>query len=196
MCAQHICGPLSVTATLNQFKKWPPQKSYRPLKEFPALFDSFARKPPRPKGMLDFCNKFGPLEGNYRNAAGGPIKVKTACDRMLFHHACIHEAVLAFELKQAARAIALCNSHGLAKAGVRLERNSDGAISVTVVPEDLIQAMWLQFALHITSGTHLLQCEHCGTPFVVGTRPEDGIRPSIARTHARWRHLKNVMNRL
>jgi hypothetical protein len=142
---------------------------YRPLNEFPALFDIFSRKPRTPKGMLDFCNKFGLLEGHYRNVTGKLINVATACNPMLYHHSLMHEAVLAFELKQVDKAITLCNSYSLAKGAIRLHRNSNGAISIALLPENLIQAMWIQLALHIASGTRLLQCEHCSTPFIVGT---------------------------
>ena len=145
---------------------------YRPLSEFPALFDIFARKPPTAKGMLSFCNQFGAL-GSVIDSSPPlvrPAKTGELIDRSLELHAQMRSAVLFYELDRVPVAVARCNSCGLAKAGIHLREVSGGAIGIALVPGSLIQGLWIQFALHIASGNHLFRCEHCGTPFVVGTR--------------------------
>ena len=37
--------------------------AYRPLDEFPTLYNVFAKTPQTPKGVLDFVQKFGRLTG-------------------------------------------------------------------------------------------------------------------------------------
>jgi hypothetical protein len=143
---------------------------YRPLSKSPVLFDIFARKPSTPKGMLKFCNEFG-LLGSEAFAQPPVSRKRPTMERQglgLESHARLRQAVLSFEHDNISAVIGLYNWDGLAKASIRLQQKSDGTIGIALVPGSLIQAMWLQFALHVSSGIGLIRCERCSNPFVVG----------------------------
>jgi hypothetical protein len=147
-------------------------ESYRPLDGFPFLFSMFADADSTPKGMLAFTNGFGVLgdmEQGPPPAFGRHIHGQML-EELLQHHSMVRRALKAFEQNDPRELIKCINLRRFAGAtAIRLQQVAHGGMGVAFVPQSLIQAIWLQFALHASSGAQLMRCERCGTPFTVGT---------------------------
>lgn len=142
-------------------------ESYRPLED-PALFAKFAKGTPHSSdGILKFCNEFGlPGLGHPEvHRRGKPTHEAIALDDLLMRHAGMRRALYLFEKGDYSKL-----SKGVSGLFVQAELRSDpnGQLRLVFVPPDLLQAMWLQFAQHVCSGTHLFMCQRCNKPFVVG----------------------------
>jgi hypothetical protein len=154
-------SPFAIAAKSQRFE------IYRPLK-VSALFDVFAKTQPTAEGMLRFANVYGLIGTTSRPS--GRSRSEARLDELLAHHAAMREAVESFEKRDVDELLKRCNESGYANAAIRLQLDDGGAIRVALVPGSLIQAMWLQLALHASSGAELLRCERCNAPFVVGPR--------------------------
>jgi hypothetical protein len=141
---------------------------YRPL-EVPALFVRFARDTPAsPKGVLGFCNQFG-IPGGARPDEGQRDLIHYASvDVLLQQQATMRRAFNVFEKGDSKALMTAFNSAGGASS-IELRQAQDGRLYWCPIPHDLIQAMWLQFAMYASSGTKLFRCQHCNEPFIVGT---------------------------
>lgn len=53
--------------------------------------------------------------------------------------------------------------------GLQVIRDSSGRLTLALNLPDLLHGLWYLFALHACNGTQLRQCEHCGTPYMIGT---------------------------
>jgi hypothetical protein len=143
---------------------------YRPF-DLPALFVRFARDTPASaKGILGFCNLFG-IPGGPRSDEGqrGIIRY-AAVDVLLHEQAMMRRAFSLFEKGDSKALMAAFNStDGALSARIELHQDEEGRLYWCPVPSDLIQAMWLQFAMYASSGTKLFRCQNCNEPFIVGT---------------------------
>jgi len=138
---------------------------YRPV-EFPVLFQTFADTPADVGGALNFVNKFGAL--------GGLGNIRQGNEQ--FHSFIEFQSSLrqAIDLAQAADWAGLIecynkNQFGRGRLNSQLCHQPFGKVALVFVPTNLIQFLWLQFALHVGSDAKLLRCERCGAPFRVGT---------------------------
>jgi hypothetical protein len=149
---------------------------YKPF-NVPALFVRFAKDTPASaNGMLQFCNQFGIPEGippeAYPRDAIEPRDVThyVAVDVLLRHQALMRRALNLFEKNDPKALMAAFNAiEGASSARIELRQAEDGHLYWCQVPPDLIRAMWLQFAMHASSGTKLFRCQRCNEPFIVGT---------------------------
>jgi hypothetical protein len=143
-------------------------EKYRPM-SFPVLFQDFIDIPPEGQGALDFSNKFGTLGG-----AVGRYNISESLYLFLLRQEHLRQAI---KLSESADWPALVDLFNTDKYGTftrgfltpRLRHQPRGKVVLVFEPTNLIQFLWLQFALHLGSGAKLLRCERCGSPFTVGT---------------------------
>ena len=138
---------------------------YRP-NELPVLFQIFADAAATEEGALDFVNKFGAIGGireiRQRNEEVQTFLESHAQLRQAIHAADTHDWTILVELYNT-------NTFGRGQLISRLRHQRGGTVALVFVPTNLIQFLWLQFALHVSSDAKLLRCERCGVPFRVGT---------------------------
>jgi hypothetical protein len=128
----------------------------QPLKN--VLFEVFAKWPSTPEGMVSFCNSYGRLTSD------GVEQV----DWLLHEQKYLRICLMLFKSGDPTELMKRLHASPIAGCKLTLRRTDDG-LKPVLVPETLIQAIWLQFALHAASNTKLLSCERCGKPFEVGT---------------------------
>jgi hypothetical protein len=145
-------------------------EQYDPLKISGGLFRTLADTPGTPTGMLAFSNKFGLLTMTF---AGKPKSVKMGVDELLWERALLCHAVELFEQGKQTELVRYfnqsCDKRGWGRARHELRLEPDGRIVRVLVPDNLIHALWLQFATHIESDAKLVRCLQCGEWFRVGT---------------------------
>jgi hypothetical protein len=149
---------------------------YRPLDMTPTLYAIFADTEASVEGAIDFCNRYGLLTQQQKQ--GGTIW-QTLND-FLFQHAAMERAVALFERGSAADSALLIKLINLAAKGdqrmippmalfaPQLGIDADDKVTLSLVPQHLLSAMWLQLALHVAGDCKLVRCEKCQVPFVVG----------------------------
>lgn len=143
---------------------------YRPF-DIPALFVRFAKDAPAsPGGMLEFCNQFGiPAGASPDPDLQGGIPY-AAIEVLLRQQAAMRRAFNLFEKGDSKALIAEFNATETASfARIELRQTEDGRLYWCPIPPDLVRAMWLQFAMHASSGAKLFRCQRCNEPFAVGT---------------------------
>lgn len=143
---------------------------YRPF-DIPVLFVRFAKDTPSsPVGMLGFCNQFGiPAGGRPDSDLRGGIQY-AAIDMLLQHQTVMRRAFNLFEKGDVKALLAAFNAAESASvARIELRQTEGGQLYWCPIPPDLIRAMWLQFAMHASSGAKLFRCQRCNEPFAVGT---------------------------
>jgi hypothetical protein len=138
---------------------------YRPT-AFPVLFQTFIDTPTNNQGALDFSEKFGGL--GFRGEGTTSLELFFERQEHLRQASELAESsnwttlVDRFNTDEYGR-----SSRGFLKP--QLRHQPRGKVVLVFVPTNLIQFLWLQFALHLGSGAKLLRCERCGSPFTVGT---------------------------
>ena len=158
----------SLTSASERFEQ------YDPL-SVSALFARFAETPATPAGINDFCNHFGLLGGNRPDLVTSawrqesPKSEAVSLDEILHHQARLRLALRRFESGDYSKLSEYWYSNITALLRVELQIDEQGKLAWTMSPQDLIRALWLQFAQHVSSGTQLLRCERCNAPFIVGT---------------------------
>jgi predicted RNA-binding Zn-ribbon protein involved in translation (DUF1610 family) len=143
---------------------------YSPFEHFPALFASFADTPASAEGMRRFSDNFGlPCSSTDGNAIGEML------DQILMQQTAMRRALALFEkgdapgLVRELRAGQRSSTRSSGQARLELRLDAQGKLATAIVPSSLIQAMWIQFMLHVASDAQLFRCEQCGNPFAVGT---------------------------
>jgi hypothetical protein len=131
---------------------------YVPLEN--VLFKIFATWEATPGGMVRFCDAYGSL----RNAGGDWI---IEIDWMLKEQETLRHTLRLLDSGDPTELVERLE-RGRAGGALRLWQAKDGSLSPYLVPGSLVQAMWLQLALHAASAAKLLSCERCGSPFRVG----------------------------
>jgi hypothetical protein len=137
---------------------------YNPIR-ISGLFRIFADAPATAEGMRDFAGEFG-LPWDADDGSGNVVAADVG--PLLAHRAALRAAL---DRLDAGNATALADSFSRYWGRVRLALRPapEGTVELVLRPLNLIQAMWLQLGLHAASRAKLLRCEHCGTPFRVGT---------------------------
>lgn len=144
---------------------------YRPLNEHPAIFMEMEDVSLNPEGVKSFLDRFGPL-----------FKILPAPhDPRIWYPEIqsLKRAVQAWEAGQKAgslrnwvKAFNRRDGWRQARSSAKVQLvNTDDPLcpNLEIVPDNLISAIWLQFAQHVSSSTGLQQCNWCSTWFVFGT---------------------------
>jgi hypothetical protein len=142
---------------------------YRPLKT--VLFKTFATWEATPEGMVRFCDCYGHLLGPQEGLRIVPVQWMLDQQKTLSITLKLLESDDPAELIKRLHSWAAESTLGPRRAECTLElrRADDGSLVPVLIPASLIQAIWLQLALHAASGAKLLSCDRCGKPFQVGT---------------------------
>jgi hypothetical protein len=126
---------------------------YEPLDKFPLLFTRFASIPKNTQGVLEFINKFGPLTKDGLDPKRGE-NVEYLLD--------------------ASRAMEIIMNASPKFVGFNLGRLTarfevvDGDVRLKLDALELLNALWLQCAQHLSIGANLRRCQQCNTWFEVG----------------------------
>ena len=146
-------------------------QDYRPLEDYPTLFRIFIKKCRSESGVIDFVNKFGPLNTNPGNLI--TTRVLGLPGFMGAGRDSIGEVIR--QAKSMAKLVSGYKSDIPQIPLTSLEAFlATGPIRLKLSPSRLIDALWLQMAQSITSGRDVQQCVHCGELFEVG--PGSGRR--------------------
>ena len=137
---------------------------YRPLDECPGMFMEFARCEQTPESAKAFADKYGLLVS--------PNKPMP----LIEFDSWITVMVSALELWEAglktqdlSGLIFGFNARADMQAHVRFNRSwDDSHPALYIVPNNLLAAMWLQFAQAVSTQTDLRRCLHCPTWFTYG----------------------------
>jgi hypothetical protein len=158
-----------------------PDKRYQPLEDFTALFRTFADTISTEKGILEFANKYGLLNGrlipppNFREDGVTANFVLDAIASGIPPEGGQHDFLqtaawmLQFPINKRLREetnVTLVYSH------------EEGRQRMYILPKNLIGAMWLQFAQAVDGNTTFRRCAHCGTWFEIS--PNSGFRTNRA----------------
>ena len=138
---------------------------YRPLEDFPGLFIEFAALEPSPKGVVEFCSKYGhPESDKYWDETPEGRRVDRIC----------------FEIEQMKTAVDLWISGDVSGlAGFLLVREPQASIkfraipgekwpSLIIQPNSLLDGMWLQFMQAASEHRKFQKCAACPTWFAYG----------------------------
>ena len=137
---------------------------YNPLDAHSALFREFVEIPCNAEGVQRFADRYGFL----LQESASKVSSWYSEIRQLRTAVSLWERSRSGEgMVQVARAFNRHEFHGLSAA---LERpwNSD-RVSLSIIPADLLSAIWLQFGQAVSSNTQLQRCLWCGTWFAYGT---------------------------
>ena len=145
----------------------------QPLETNPGLFVDFAETALNPEGVKAFADKNGQIHSpvgpdmfwswyreikRMRNAVRAWEKGKK--------EGSLRQWVSNFNR----RYTEFLEKKGRSNASIRLQNTDDPLRPyLHVVPNDLLSAMWLQFAQQVSSATGLRRCKWCSTWFVYGT---------------------------
>lgn len=156
-------------------------ETYKPT-EFPVLFQTFADTD---SGDIDaivrFTDRFGVIGGGARydlrfRPPGTPLALpggymfNTTEDEFRRHQNTMREALTAWENDNWSEVIRLFNEVEFGRGHIRPRLgNHKLGVELLFVPTNLIEFMWLQFALFMASQAKLFRCERCNTPFLVGS---------------------------
>lgn len=143
-----------------------------PLK-IETLFAIFAKTPATPDGIKTFCDNYGLLGGGRPDIApprGTPTSEGAVVSPLLHEHRRFRRAFDLFEKGDNSALTKRWNSmDGAPLIRTELRVGLEGRLQMVLVPPALLQALWLQFALHACSAAKLFRCERCNDLFVVGS---------------------------
>jgi hypothetical protein len=174
---------------------WPNARQYEPLREFTGLFRTFAETEPTREGILGFANRFGPLG----LCIIPPSMIHQTVD--IFDPQVQDEPLEGWEdqlrsmklavwwwdlLQQGAldrlpeadrRGVPETINVGLRKwVSPQFRPDPDkGGMSLEIVPQNLVGALWLQFAQAVSRQRRHRKCGTCGMWFEVS--------PGVARSN-------------
>ncbi len=135
------------------------QESYKPFERHENLFGQFASIPKTPEGVLDFVTKFGPLTRDGLKARGEDV-------------AAVLEAAKSMAgLLQATEGRQSPSQLSSRRRSIHLTLQSANPASghlLTIVPDTLLDGMWLQLAVALSGDAQLLRCIQCGAWFAAG----------------------------
>jgi hypothetical protein len=141
-----------------------------PLK-IDTMFAVFAKTPATPEGIKTFCDNFGLLGGGRADMPfrGAPKFEAALVSPILHEQARFRRAFDLFEKGDNSALVKRWNSmDGAPLIRTELHVGPEGRLQMVLVPPDLLQALWLQFALHACSDAKLFRCERCNNFFAVG----------------------------
>jgi len=135
------------------------RKSYKPLERNDNLFGQFASIPQTPEGVLDFITKFGPLTLDGLQESGDDVAAALEGARSM--------AGLLRAVGEGQSPTQLPSQHRSMRLTLRVGYPATSG-TLTVLPETLLDAIWLQLAEALSSGAQIRRCEHCKAWFAAG----------------------------
>jgi hypothetical protein len=152
--------------------------AYRPLDEFPTLYNVFAKTPQTFKGALDFVQKFGRLTGlddgdDVRKVVSNIEMILMVLEMLAGRKLPKDQQGGPFEYTASTASGTFVVSGGIplrGKLSAWLAPDpTSGAWRLKLQPPSLLDAIWLQFGQAITSDAADLRfCARCGNPFEAG----------------------------
>ena len=152
--------------------------AYRPLDEFPTLYNVFAKTPQTPKGLLDFVQKFGRLTDGHdgddvRKVLADIEMISTVLEMLRGRKLPKDKQGGPFEYTASTPSGPRIVSGGIPLRGKLTASLAPdpitGAWKLKLEPPSLLDAIWLQFGQAVTSDAADLRfCILCGTPFEAG----------------------------
>lgn len=140
-------------------------QSYRPLDEYPVLFREFADTACSPAGVKAFADKYG-----YLTDRGILSQITPWYPEIRRMGEAIYAWKQGLQRRDWSRLIRLFAEHTKGTASVKLDRVwGTDRVALYVVPESLLDALWLQFAQAVSANTQLRGCARCGAWFAYGT---------------------------
>jgi hypothetical protein len=152
---------------------------YRPL-ETRGLFQIFAKDTKASaEGMKRFSDLFGlpmgvqgipGIRAGVASHKDKPSFESVSVDILLTHQRMLRGAIDLFERGNKSELVRRWNlSDETALVRPELRVTQEGRLDLVFAPPDLMQAMWLQFALYACSEAKLFRCARCKQPFIVGS---------------------------
>jgi hypothetical protein len=131
---------------------------YEPLDKFPLLFTQFASIPKNAEGVLEFTQKFGPLtKDGLDPLIGENVEYLLDAARAM-------EMIIKGAMDPVLPRVVGFN---LGRLVARFEV-VDGAVRLKLDAQELLNALWLQCAQHLSNGANLQRCQQCHTWFEAG----------------------------
>ena len=141
---------------------------YRPLEEIDHLHVIFSKRAINNTGLLDFVQAFGPLTepglGINRNIDGDMV------NECLTHAQTMRELV-DMDLEARRRYIQRIGHDGLSWSRISVRMSIDigtGKPKLSLVPPNLLSALWLSLGQSIINESTIRECPQCGEWFHVG----------------------------
>jgi hypothetical protein len=135
------------------------QETYKPFERHENLFGQFAIIPKTPEGVLDFITKFGPLTREGLEDRGEDVA------------AVLEGAESMAGLLQTAEGRQSTSQLSSQRKSIYLTMefaNPSSGRLLTIVPDTLLDGMWLQLAEALSGDAQLLRCIQCGVWFAAG----------------------------
>ncbi len=137
---------------------------------FPALFREFADTPTRPEGVRQFANKYGRLFS--KGSSGGLLEAAFNSDNVKSWYPEIRRmkaAVIRWERSGVPAVSRILAKRKYGTSTVELIYNREaGTPELSLVPESLLDAMWIQFVEAVSRNAKLRKCGLCETWFEYG----------------------------
>jgi hypothetical protein len=133
---------------------------YKPLEAYENVFGEFASIRQSADGVLNFVEKFGPLTRNVPDGAEGEdvAAVIEAAQT-------INGLLLANERKQIP---SVSSQPHTVHLNVRILDPGSHSQPFILVPDTLLDAIWLQLSDALSGGAAIRRCEHCSLWFPAG----------------------------
>jgi hypothetical protein len=134
-------------------------ETYKPLEHNENLFGEFASISPIPRGVLNFITEFGPLTVDGLRGSGEDVAAALEEARSMAELLrAVGEGQSPAQLPSQCRPIRLSLKIGDPESGSM----------VTMVPETLLDAIWLQAAEALSGGAQIRRCLQCNAWFAAG----------------------------
>jgi hypothetical protein len=155
---------------------------YRPLDRFPKLYKSFAEQAPSTQGLLAFIGKFGPL-----TLAGLDPRKGDSVPHLL-EHASSMRSFLALSPEELAEKIGMGQIELLPLEAALIVDPTSGGLRLSLMPPDLLCALWLQLGQFLRDGTTMRQCLYCKELFEVGAGADRRLDAKFCSNEHRTKH--------
>ena len=135
------------------------QETYKPFERHENLFGEFASIAKTAEGLLDFVTKFGPLTLEGLDEQGEDVAAGVAAAQSMAQLLQTAERPGPAHLFGERRSIHLT---------LQIADTGSGRLLPSVVPDTLLDAIWLQLAEALSGDAQIRRCLQCGAWFAAG----------------------------
>jgi hypothetical protein len=135
------------------------EENYKPFQRHQNLFGEFASIPKTAEGLLDFMTKFGPLTREGLDAQGEDVAAGVAAAQSM------EQLLQAVERPGPAQLFGERRSIHLT---LQIADTGSGRLVASLVPDTLLDAIWLQLAEALSGDAQIRRCLRCGAWFAAG----------------------------